>query len=166
VVGAVRLRLVSRVRDGGRRPGHRRRAPLPVDLAPTVEPPRARPCLAHPCLPSARDSSCPFVAVPLVVEVFVVLVVAVGLGLALGWLIQQFLNSRPTRERAIALLAGVAVVGVALGITLAKAPLAGPVIDHGTSKFAGTVGVAYDPAKATPGACPRSARSGQPVPRG
>ena len=85
------------------------------------------------------------------------LVVAVGLGLALGWLIQQFLHSRPTRERAIALLTGVAIIGVALGITLAKAPLAGPVIDHGTSKFAGTVGVAYDPADAirTPGgACP------------
>jgi uncharacterized membrane protein YbjE (DUF340 family) len=103
------------------------------------------------------------------VEVFEVLVVAVGLGLALGWLIQQFLNSRPTRERAIALLAGVAVVGVALGITLAKAPLAGPVIDHGTSRFAGTVGVAYDPAKAMaiPGACPaQSTQPGQPAPRG
>ena len=97
------------------------------------------------------------------------LVVAVGLGLALGWLIQQFLGSRPTRERAIALLAGVAVVGVALGITLAKTPVAGPVIDHGTSRFAGTVGVAYDPAKAmaTPGACPaQPARPGQPAPRG
>jgi hypothetical protein len=115
---------------------------------------------------SACESCCPFVAARPVVEVFEVLVVAVGLGLALGWLIQQFLNSRPTRERAMALLAGVAVVGVALGITLAKAPVAGPAIDHGTSRFAGTVGVAYDPAKATPGACPRSTRSGQPAPRG
>jgi hypothetical protein len=42
------------------------------------------------------------------VEVFEVLVVAVGL--ALGWLIQQFLHSRPTRERAMVLLAGVAVI--------------------------------------------------------
>src|SRR6266508_6516132 len=85
------------------------------------------------------------------------LVLAVGLVLALAWLIQQFLHARPTRERAMALLAGVAVVGVALGVALSKAPLAGPAIDTGTTKFAGTVGVAYDPADAirTPGgACP------------
>jgi hypothetical protein len=100
------------------------------------------------------------------------LVLVVGLGLALAWLIQQFLRGRPsTRERAMALLAGVALVGVALGIALAKAPLAGPVIDTGTARFAGTVGVAYDPADAirTPGgACPapKPATPGQPAPGG
>lgn len=77
------------------------------------------------------------------------LVLAVGLGLALTWLVQQFVHGRPpTRERAMALLVGVAVIGIALGVVLSKAPLAGPAIDHGTEKFAGTVGVAYDPADA------------------
>src|SRR6266511_1249959 len=95
------------------------------------------------------------------------LVLAVGLVLALAWLIQQFLHARPTRERAMALLAGVTVVGVALGVALSKAPLAGPAIDTGTTKFAGTVGVAYDPADAirTPGgACP-APKPAHPAPK-
>jgi hypothetical protein len=114
---------------------------------------------------------CLFRFVHSIVEVFVMLVLAVGLVLALAWLIQQFLHARPTRERAMALLAGVAVVSVALGVALSKAPLAGPAIDTGATKFAGTVGVAYDPADAvdTPGgACPAPtpAQPGQRAPRG
>jgi hypothetical protein len=143
------------------------------DPAPAVTA-RRRACLAprRPLAWSTRESTLPLLLIRSVVEVLVMLVLAVGLGLVLAWLIQQFVQGwPPTRERAMALLVGVAVIGIALGVVLSKAPLAGPAIDHGTEKFAGTVGVAYDPANAigtSRGVCPTQATrpAGQPPAKG
>jgi len=86
------------------------------------------------------------------------LILTVALAGVVAWLVQQLLRQLQgsLRERAAISLVAVVVAAAALGIALSKSPVLGRPIDHRAARFAGTVGVAYDPADAVAGAstCP------------